>query len=78
MTDSDCADDLAIAAGELEDELTLVDVLGLEYGEGRACKGAAPVYEAGVGESDGVDESLHGGGRGGGIDMLVGMNLCCI
>ena len=64
VADSDGADDLAFAAGELEDELAVVDVLGLEDGEGRACKGAAPVDEAGVGGADGVEEGLHGGGRG--------------
>jgi hypothetical protein len=35
------------AAGLVEDELAVVHVLGLEYGEGGACEGAAPVGEAG-------------------------------
>lgn len=63
MADADGTHDLAFAAGKLEDELAVVHGLGLEYGERRALKGAPPVYEAGLRDSEGeevVVEEGHG------------------
>lgn len=60
MADTDGADDLVFVAGELEDEAAVIDVLGLEDGEGSASECAAPIYEAGIGASDGVEEVVEG------------------
>ena len=47
VADADCTDDVVLAAGVGEDELAVVDGLGLEDGAGCACKGVGPVREAG-------------------------------
>lgn len=65
MTDADCTDDLAFAVGEFYNELTLVDGLGLKYGEWGARKCVTPVCEANFGDEDGLEVVVKMGHRWG-------------